>query len=143
MIFNKSFLIGQEIVNRGLISQDQLDEALIHQQRNNMRLGAALIALGYIKEIDLVKVLADQLNIEYRMLENIEIDHAVLTRIPRTLAEKHTMLAIELKGDTLIICVADPLDKDLLNLIESKITDNFELIISTPAEIKKKIETAY
>src|SRR4029077_19965848 len=56
--------LGQLFVERGLITQDELEEALVEQQETRKRLGAILIARGLVSGPELTSVLVDQLGME-------------------------------------------------------------------------------
>ena len=89
--FNKNFLIGMELVRRKYITQEQLDEGLILHQRRHIRLGAALVELGYITEDDVAKVIADQLGIAYIDFETLEVSSELLQKIPRELIKSYNV----------------------------------------------------
>lgn len=66
--FHKSRL-GRLLVNRGFISESQLDQALIEQAQSGLRLGELLVSKGWVKEIDLARVLKQQSN--YRKIATV------------------------------------------------------------------------
>ena len=56
--------LGQLFVERGLITQDELEEALVEQQETRKRLGAILVSRGLVSGPELTSVLVDQLGME-------------------------------------------------------------------------------
>lgn len=138
--FSKNFLIGQELVKRGMISQDQLDEGLIYQVRKNIKLGAALIELGYITEIMLDKVIADQFGIQYIPNQDVLIDEKLLSFLPAGSINKFKIIPIKSSDDVLTLCVSDPLDSKLIKFLQGKFEKPFELAIANKAAIEKAIE---
>ena len=143
MIFNKNFLIGQEFVKRQYITQEQLDEGLIYHQRKNIRLGKALIELGYITEEDLVKVIADQLSIENVDFETLPITDDLLNRIPKEYIKSNTIFPVHYEDGILTVCVVDPLAKNIKEKFEKWFKYDIRLAISTEDKIKKAIDTHY
>jgi len=72
-------LFGQRLVERGIITQQQLDEA-IHKQQTSMnrrKLGEILVRLGYISKSHIVEGLADQLGIPIVKLSDREIPERI------------------------------------------------------------------
>lgn len=66
--FQKSRL-GRLLVNRGYISEQQLDQVLIEQAQSGLRLGELLVSKGWVQEIDLARVLKQQSN--YRKIATV------------------------------------------------------------------------
>jgi type IV pilus assembly protein PilB len=143
MIFNKNFLIGQEFVKRKYITQEQLDEGLIYHQRKNIRLGKALIELGFISDDDLVRVIADQLGIVRVDFQTFTPSEAVLQSIPKEYIKSNTIFPYEKNEDSLTICVVDPLEKNIKDRLEKWFKCEVRLAIATESAIKKAIDTYY
>ena len=125
MIFNKNFLIGQELVKRNLINQGQLDKGLILHEEKGIRLGRALIELGYIDENDLINVIADQLSIKHINLSDISVTQEILDCISVDIAEKYDAFPIAHEHDVLTICVADPLNTELIHELQKKYWEKY------------------
>ncbi len=145
MLFSKNFLIGQELVRREYISQEQLDEGLILHQRKNIRLGKALIELGYLSEKDLIKVIADQIGIEAVSLEGIDISKEVLEKVPKKYIKSLNIIPIAYNSEkeTITICVVDPLEKKLQQKLEHITGLNVKMAIALEDEIADAIEKYY
>ena len=141
--FNKNFLIGVELVRRKYITQDQLDEGLILHQRRHIRLGAALIELGYITDDDLAKVIADQLGIAYINFETLEVSNEVLQKVPRELIKSYNVFPVHYGSNELTVCVADPLDNKVRRVLSDYLGEKLKLAIASKAAIRKAIEKYY
>src|SRR6202043_2445373 len=61
--------LGQAMVDRGLITQDDLDRALEHQRLTRKRLGESLIDIGAVTSFQLSQALADHLGVPFIDLE--------------------------------------------------------------------------
>ena len=141
--FNKNFLIGVELVRRKYITQGQLDEGLIFQQRKKIRLGEALIELGYLSEDDLAKVLADQLSISYIDFDAIEIPDNVLSRMPMEVIKSNTVIPVNFVNNVLVVCVVDPFNNKLKNFLEDYIGIKIKIAIAGKTAIRRAIERYY
>ena len=94
----------------GLITEEQLQEALREGRERNMRLGDVLISRGYITEQQRIEVLEFQLGIPHVQLYRETIDPRAIQMIPRLLAETHKVLPYRIEGNRLTVAMADPLD---------------------------------
>lgn len=109
--------LGEMLVDAGLISPAQLQDALRHQRFAGGRMGTNLVALGFISEEVLMDFLAHQTGVPRADLRNINVDPVALKRVPRRLAEQLTILPMAFKEPkTLVLAMADPSD---LNAIDS------------------------
>ena len=80
--------MGDILLDAGVITNEQLTEALAEQKASNKRLGQILIEKGFISEEKLMEVLAEQLGVEKVNLYNYNIDPNVATSIPTYLAQR-------------------------------------------------------
>jgi hypothetical protein len=107
--------LGDLLVEARLIDEFQLQAALGHQRRFGNRLGVALVKLGFLREEDLVAVLAKQLGLPVVRLAGKRIAPEVLARVPEALMEKHGCLPLfvrrEGERDVLYVGLADPCDR--------------------------------
>jgi len=102
--------LGELLVQAGLITEEQLQEALREGRERNMRLGDVLISRGYITEQQRIEVLEFQLGIPHVQLYRETIDPRAIQMIPRLLAETHKVLPYRIEGNRLAVAMADPLD---------------------------------
>lgn len=141
--FSKNFLLGQELVKRGFINSEQLDEALIYQVRKNIRLGEALVELGYVREVDIDKVIAAQFGIEYIELDGFELDEELVNKLPQGSVKKYSILPISFDENVLKVCMPDPLDSKLQKFLKEHVSVDFKLAVATRSSIEACIDKFY
>ena len=100
--------IGEILVREGLITREQLNLALQEQRDSGARIGYNLVALGFVKEVDLTRTLARQYRMPAVDLTNFEIDPRIARLIPGEMAAKHLVLPLKRDGRTLTVAMADP-----------------------------------
>ena len=102
--------IGRILIERGLISEDQLRIALKEQVRSNLSLGKQLIALGFVTEATLRDALSENLGTKGIDLAHIIIDPTAIRAVPREFAKRHSMFPLEMKRETarFSVALADP-----------------------------------
>ncbi len=104
-VIRKRKLLGEKIIEEGLITGEQLDEALRVQTRTGELLGRILIELGMISEDSLNKILGI-----HKIEPKDEIKANLLKTIPEQLIRKYKMFPIRKEGKHLVVAMADPLN---------------------------------
>ncbi|MCH8143318.1 MAG: type IV-A pilus assembly ATPase PilB [Gemmatimonadetes bacterium] len=100
--------IGDLLVGEGLISQEQLEQALIEQRSSGARLGYVLVKLGFVLEIEITKMLARQYHVPAVDLSRFEVDEKIIKLVPSDVALKHTVLPLKRDGRSLTVAMAEP-----------------------------------
>ncbi|MCK4948285.1 MAG: type II secretion system ATPase GspE [Candidatus Aureabacteria bacterium] len=135
--------LGQILLKAGIIDENQLQKALDGFKSSGQRLGHVLVELGFSKEEDVLKAVADQLDVPYIKLSDIEIDRAVIAKIPVKFTSRYKLIPFKMANDTLTVAMLDPLDihtlDDLRLLLGCKVT----VAISSEEEITKAIRKYY
>lgn len=102
--------LGDLLVASGVISEQQLDQALKLQKNTKQRLGDVLIQSGIITEQHLIEALQIQLGVEFVDLTSVSIPVELAKYVPRTIAKKFCVVPVKLVKDTLYLAMSDPLD---------------------------------
>ncbi len=101
-------LLGEYLVKKGLISEEQLVNALRVQKQSGIRLGTALIKLGYITEEQLLHALGNIYGYQIINLTPPEIDISVFKLIPEETIIKYKILPFAKKGNTVKVAISEP-----------------------------------
>lgn len=101
--------LGKLLIQKGVISEDQLRIALIEQKGNNQPLGKLLISLGFVTEATIREALSETLNTQSADLNNLVVDGVALQLIPKEVAKRYRVFPIvyERHSDNLILAMAD------------------------------------
>jgi hypothetical protein len=106
-----SLKLGELLISEGVITQDQLDEALKCHIFFGIKLGSSLIELGFIQEDTLVNLLSKKLGVPaVTYSEILNVPPQVIERISSAVAEKFRVIPIRLENKRLYIAMADPTD---------------------------------
>jgi type IV pilus assembly protein PilB len=114
----KSPRIGELLLREGLVTQDQLNKALVEQRQNGTRVGYNLVKLGFVKETDLTRMLARQHKMPAVDLSKFQVDPRIAKLIPGELALKHSVLPLKRDGRTLTVAMSDPASMAVLDDIK-------------------------
>ncbi len=138
--------LGNILINEGLISSGQLEEALVEQSSTSERLGEILRRRGYISDGDLVDALAQQLGIERFEPTRDAVDPEALDLIPFEFARRYDVLPIRTDDGIFTVAMSDPLNleaRDHLRRIASRSELELEIILGTEAELEKIRDSNY
>ena len=115
--------LGDILKEKGLITQKQLDIALIHQKVTGELVGDVLVKLGFISSKERTQILAEQSGIEFFDLEKHPITEEALKVIPKEVAEKGEFIPIEGEGGRLSIGIMNPANIMAIDTV-SRMTKN-------------------
>ncbi|MEW6556843.1 MAG: type IV-A pilus assembly ATPase PilB [Elusimicrobiota bacterium] len=135
--------IGDLLLEKGLISQDELTEALTYQKKTGKQFGETLLQLGYIKEDDLLKALSEQMNVPYAQLDSYLIDPHVVTELPEKLARELKALPIFKIENRLTVAMVDPLDIAVIDKLQKDTGCEIEPIVCLEDGLLKMIDKYY
>lgn len=107
----KMLRTGDILKEYGYVTEEQIGDAIAYQKAHRgVRIGDALIALGYIDEMHLLQALVQRLHLKIIDLNNESVDVTAVEKIPRPLAEKYEMLAISINNGVLRLALNDPMN---------------------------------
>ena len=135
----KTKQLGQILIEQGLISEDQLQEALHTQERVPKSLGRILIDLQLIKETDLVRALAQQIGLEFVDLSDFPVDPSSAALIPESVARRYRALPIGQRDGTLLVAMSDPANVYALDDIRTITGREVQPVVATAADVTTAI----
>ncbi len=134
-------LLGQRLLNSGLISEVQLEQALEEQKNSGEPLGTALVNIGAITEEQLYETLAEQAGAVYvRNPRDQEPMEGVLGLLLRADALRLTAVPVEERGGMVSVITSDPRKRDD---IEALIGKPVQIMLARPADVEHLIERLY
>lgn len=138
-----NFKLGELLLYSGKITKEQLNKALKEQEKSNEKIGEILVNKGYVSKNDIIEVLEFQLGIPHVDLNKYIIKPEVVLQIPENIARRYDLIAIELKGNLLIVAMADPLN--IFAIDDIKLYTNYEIqpVISDKDSIRSNMDKYY
>jgi type IV pilus assembly protein PilB len=135
--------LGERLLEQGLITQKQWEEAGEEEQKTGQPLRKVLVKLGMVTEENMVNFIAEQMNIPRIELGNYLIDPTMTELIPEALARKYQLIPIFKIGKSLTCAMTDPLNLFALDEIRLKTGMTVEPAVATEEEIKKSLDEHY
>ena len=135
--------LGDLLVEKGLITEEQVAKALEEQKKNGGRIGANLVRMGFITDKKITEVLSEQFEVPPVDLDSYEVDKSVIKLIPPQVAEKLLVFPLKRDGKVLHLAMANP--QDFYTLEDIKFATGFEIrsYVASENAILKSIERYY
>ncbi|MBN1643730.1 MAG: type II/IV secretion system protein [Dehalococcoidales bacterium] len=135
--------LGELLVEEKLITPEQLDNAIKIQQMQGGRLSEILVNQGVVKDKDLAAILSVKLNIPLIDLQRHKIQPEALRLIPEDTARKHTLIPLDVVGNSLVVVMADPQDIQTIEDIKAQVKMNIEAALGISTDILRAIDLNY
>ena len=128
--------LGQALLERGVLSDDQLRIALMEQKVRGLPLGKILVMLGFLTESTLREVLAENLGHREIDLSRVIPNPAALRLVPREFAKRHNVFPVSVDEEerTLTLALANPNDVVTVDQLNAQLEGHYRLILSIAAE---------
>ncbi len=143
MAFGKKIRLGDLLVEKGLITDEQLQIALSEQKKLGRKLGGTLIELGMINESSLLNLLSNQLGIPLVDLNNYNYSDEVAKILPETLARRYRAIVLEERDTDYLVGMADPTDIYALDEIQDKLNKAVSQAIVPEAQLLENFDLVY
>ena len=112
--------LGELLVRKGLITNEQLSQALVESRRSGDVVGRVLIRKGWVFESELARVLAEQWSIPYVNLASLGVDRACLALMTPELGRRCAAVPVRFFGSELRVAFADPSDPDAVGAVQEQ-----------------------
>ncbi|HCG7131042.1 TPA: type II/IV secretion system protein [Vibrio parahaemolyticus] len=136
--------LGDLLVEEGIVSEDQIQQALSTQRSTGQKLGDALIDLGFITEKQMLEFLSQQLGLPLIDLGRAPVDADAVQILPEVHARRLRAMVVARNGDTLRVAMSDPADlftqESLMNLLGEY---NLEFIIASERQLISSFDRYY
>jgi type IV pilus assembly protein PilB len=135
--------IGELLVQKALLSAEDLERAKAEAKSSGKRVGLALTQMGLIDETQLAEAVSAKYGVPSINLDEFEIDAEVVSLIPEDVANKHTIMPVNRAGSTLIIATADPSNIFAIDDVKFLTGYNVEVVVSAEEAIRRAIDRYY
>ncbi len=135
--------LGDILIGNGLITENQLNEALKDAREHSTRVGFALVKLGFIKEEELTRTLARQYRVPAVDLERVTVEDRIVRLIPGDVAFRHLVLPLRRVGRTLTVAMANPSDLGAIDDLKFITRLEVEPVVVGEFTLRKHLEKYY
>lgn len=135
--------IGTVLLERDLITRDQLDEAIVEQARSGERLDRVLLRMGIVDRGQVLKAVGEQLRLEVVDLTDLIVDKAVLESLPAKIVFRHHCVPIDRHEDTLTVATSDPFQLVIHDELGMHSGCAIELVLADDEDLRAFIRSHY
>lgn len=139
----KRVRLGELLIQNNVITQQQLDAAIDEQQRTGVKIGQALVILGYASEKKILELLSSQLGLPIINLKDSDLDFELAKQLPEAYARRFRALVIEQRDGGLLVGMADPLDINATDEIARLLQQPIEMAIVREVDLLQAIDLVY
>ena len=108
----------QLLVEKGVLSPDQLNEAVRVSQKERISLTDAIVKMGYAKSGEVMKVMAEAHGFEYIRLNEVTIPASVIELVPESVARENVIIPLSSDETSLTVVCSDPEDFEMIDKLQ-------------------------
>lgn len=135
--------LGQVLVDAGLLSKEQVDEAVREATKRGTRLGKYLVEAGVTSADDLAMALSLQLNLPFIDLKRHAVQPEATALVPEMFARQHELIPADILQDGLLVVMAEPGNLQVLEDLKARAKMNIRPAVGIPADIMEAIQRHY
>ena len=135
--------IGQMLIEKGLITEEQLNQALETQEQTTQMIGEVLIDLGFVDRMAFFETLAEQLEVEFVDLAKHPVDPKIATLVPQDVTERHRAIPFERGEGCIRVAMAEPGDVIAADDLKMHLQQTVEPVLADPESVQMAITNAF
>jgi type IV pilus assembly protein PilB len=139
--------LGTQLIQKGVISEDQLRIALTEQKRSGVPLGKLLISLGFVTEATVREALSENLNQQSTDLTGMVVDATAIKMITKDIAKRYRVFPLEFDKNkrTLMLAMSDPSNIIVIDQISAMLGKDITVtpMLASESEIMRSIDQYY
>jgi len=139
----KKLLLGDLLVENNIISSSQLEKALVEQKATGRKLGDILIDLEMVEELDLLNLLATQLDLPLLDLNSYKIKKEIVKLIPENIARRYKAIPIDRILDNYLVAMSDPTDLAAYDEMVRRLHCSLRIVVVRESQLVQVIDDVY
>ena len=141
--FNRSPRLGEQLVLKGILTEEALENALSAAKAANMKLGEYLTSHGIVPEEDILKALSEQLNFPLYNPDEFPLDPHLKDLVPQDVARENRLVPLTFEEGVLYCALLDPNNFRALDTVEETCRCQVEPVLCTKADFVRLFSAVY
>lgn len=141
--FNRSPRLGEQLVLKGILTEEALENALSAAKAANMKLGEYLTSHGIVPEEDILKALSEQLNFPLYNPDEFPLDTHLKDLVPQDVARENRLVPLTFEEGVLYCALLDPNNFRALDTVEETCRCQVEPVLCTKADFVRLFSAVY
>ncbi len=143
MAQNMKLRLGDLLIKNKVIDDEQLQVALTEQRKSGRKLGTTLIAMGLVKEQQLVELLSTHLKVPAIDLNDYRVNQNAVRLLPEIQARRYRAIVIDDTGERLVVAMTDPADINAVDELSAKLPKPIEVAVVSESQLFSAYESFY
>jgi len=135
--------IGDVLLEQGVVTQAQLEEAQSNQQVEGGGLDDALLRTGIVTQTEITRAWARYYGREVIDLATVQISPALLELIPQAIAKRQNILPVSREGGRIIVASAEPLDFNTLDNLRFLLGSDIDYVLADRESLQEAVSRSY
>jgi type IV pilus assembly protein PilB len=135
--------IGEILIRQGVVSKNQVKEALELQSNEGGLLGENLVKLNFMTDRDITKAIIAQYGCPFITLDSFDFNKDAAKLIPEAMARQHKVAPIDIIGDILVVAMSNPLDATTVEYLEEISMRTVRPFIAVISDIDSALNKIY
>jgi cellulose synthase/poly-beta-1,6-N-acetylglucosamine synthase-like glycosyltransferase len=135
--------IGEILISRGLVKEDEIRRALEIQRRTGDRLGQILMHISGVPEEPLAGAIADQSHVTAVDLDSFEPEPEALALVPEHIYRQHRIVPLAVADGALAVAMMDPRDGDAIAALREHVDMPLRITVASPSAIDRLLQRVY
>jgi type IV pilus assembly protein PilB len=135
--------LGEVLLKEGLITPQQLKEALDYQRAHGGRLGSILVSLGIVQDEAITAVLSRQYGVPAVNLDLFDVDPNAVRLLPEETARKYMVLPLARNGSTMTLAMVDPTNVFAIDDIKFMTGLNIDQVVVSELSLERALARYY
>ncbi|MFA6599389.1 MAG: hypothetical protein WCU74_00040 [Candidatus Omnitrophota bacterium] len=135
--------MGEILIEDGILTPENVDEALLHQKKEGGVIGQILIRLGYVTEDHLIAALCKQLTVPYLPLAHYTVNGEAVRKFRYDFCKQNMIIVFDQDDQFAYLATSDPLNDTAIDQIEKQAGCPVQVFLSAPTEIMNMLDLAF
>jgi len=140
--------LGDLLVASKVVTEAQVDEALVRQKETGRRLGETLVSLGYVTELQVAQTLSHQLSVPWANLLHVDFSRELLNLVTPDIAVSARVVPIYVRrvrqqGDVLFVATDDPLNEAALLAVATHVGMPVKVMVASALDLRNALRVYY
>src|SRR3954452_813605 len=135
--------LGEFLVERKVLSRDDLEHALVIEAEDGIPLAKILVSESLVGERDLVAAIAHQMGIPFFDFEQRPVNPMVDRLVPAELARLHLAVAVDIDGTDLLVAMEDPSDRETAKVLQQATGWSVRPVLAVRSDLKALVTAMY
>jgi type IV pilus assembly protein PilB len=140
MFEGESAILSELVRERNFVSPEQYREIEEEHERTGKSLSQVMIDFGLVSEEQLLRAVAEHLNLEYLNLDDVDLTQPVLRSMPASVARMYGAVPVALNGNTITVAVMDPYNPQLVGELSFILGKDVQLAVAPSKQIEEAVQ---